>query len=90
MASEQSSGPHRGFDRMELANHFFEGRRHYDRFMEAEHLDLKLNFYPMVTAHGQNTQGAGDTGAIQVWPTDVPTDLYHTDQSGITQRLYSL
>jgi arylsulfatase A-like enzyme len=79
MAAEQNRGPHRGFDRMELANHFFEGHSHYDRFMESEHPELKSRFYPMVIARGQNTQGAGDTGAIQVWPTDVPTDLYHTD-----------
>ena len=33
----------------------------------------------MVTDKGQNTLGGGDTGAIQVWPMDVPKELYHTD-----------
>ncbi|MFT6519355.1 MAG: arylsulfatase A-like enzyme, partial [Candidatus Azotimanducaceae bacterium] len=79
MANEHNTGPHRGFDRMELANHFFEGHSHYDRFMTNEHPEWKKNFYTMVTERGQNTAGAGDTGAIQVWPTDVPKELYHTD-----------
>lgn len=79
MASEQHNGPHRGFERMELANHFFEGHSHYDRWMEANHSEKKQNFYPMVTDKGQNTIGRGETGAIQVWPTDVPRELYHTD-----------
>ncbi|XOV87651.1 MAG: sulfatase [Pseudomonadota bacterium] len=79
MALEGNNGPHRGFERMELANHFFEGHSHYDRWMEAQHAALKQRFYPMVTSKGQNTIGRGDTGAIQVWPTDVPAELYHTN-----------
>ena len=79
MALENNNGPHRGFDRMELANHFFEGHSHYDRWMESEHKLEKSKFYPMVTEKGQNTIGAGDTQAPQVWPTDVPRALYHTD-----------
>lgn len=78
MAAEGSTGPHRGFEHMELANHFFEGHSHYDRWMNA-HADAKSRFYPMVTSKGQNTAGAGDTGAIQVWPMNVPRELYHTD-----------
>jgi hypothetical protein len=68
MASEQNTRPHRGFDRKELANHFFEGHSHHDGFMEAEHSNLKSNFYPMVAARGQNTQGAGDTRTIFLIP----------------------
>jgi len=78
MAAEGSTGPHRGFEHMELANHFFEGHSHYDRWMNA-HAKAKSRFYPMVTSKGQNTVSAGDTGAIQVWPMDVPRELYHTD-----------
>lgn len=77
MAHEQSTGPHRGFDHMELANHFFEGHSHYDRFMDA-YPEIKDRFYPMVTDKGQNTIGKTGTGAIQVWPMDVPRELYHT------------
>jgi len=63
---------------MELANHFFEGHSHYDRWME-QYPDIKARFYPMVTDKGQNTVSSGDTNAIQVWPMDVPRELYHTD-----------
>lgn len=77
MADENSTGPHRGFDHMELANHFFEGHSHYDRFM-TQHAEYKSRFYPMVTGRGQNIVSQGDTGAMQVWPMDVPTELYHT------------
>ncbi len=78
MASLGSTGPHRGFEHMELANHFFEGHSHYDTWM-SEHPAEKARFYPMVTSRGQNTLGAGETGAIQVWPMEVPRELYHTD-----------
>jgi arylsulfatase A-like enzyme len=79
MAAEKNAGPHRGFERMELANHFFEGHSHYDRWMEEHHPGYKSNFYPMVTDRGQNTASRGETGAVQVWPSDVPRELYHTD-----------
>lgn len=78
MASESSTGPHRGFDHMELANHFFEGHSHYDKFMD-QHPEIKKCFYPMLTDRGQNTIGGGEHQAIQVWPMDVPRELYHTD-----------
>jgi len=77
MASEGSTGPHRGFDHMELANHFFEGHSHYDHWMN-HHPHLKERFYPMVTETGQNTASQGDTGAVQAWPMDVPREFYHT------------
>ncbi|MEM7078465.1 MAG: sulfatase-like hydrolase/transferase [Pseudomonadota bacterium] len=79
MAGESNTGPHRGFDHMELANHFFEGHSHYDLWMAEHHPELKAQFYPMVTDKGQNTAGAGATQACQVWPMDVPTELYHTN-----------
>lgn len=78
MASENSTGPHRGFDHMELANHFFEGHSHYDKYMDA-YPEQKKAFYPMVTNKGQNTASRGATGATQVWPMDIPRDIYHTD-----------
>ena len=39
----RAQGPHRGFDHMELANHFFEGHSHYDIAMN-EHSDVKPSF----------------------------------------------
>jgi len=80
MAGLGETGPHRGFDHMELANHFLEGHSHYNHFLKNEHPDLLPGMYPMVNEEGmQNTMGGGDTHAIQVWPTDIPKELYHTD-----------
>ena len=80
MAADGDTGPRRGFDRMELANHFFEGHSHYDRWMRSEHAQDVPGFYPMVNQTGQqNTAGGGTTGAIQVWDNPVARELYHTD-----------
>lgn len=80
MAKKGETGPHRGFDRMELANHFLTGNFHYDRHMLGQHKDQTAKFYPMVTPEGrQNHIGGGDTGAIQCWSNDMPRELYHTD-----------
>jgi len=78
MAAQSNTGPHRGFEHMELANHFFEGHSHYDLWMN-KHPHEKAMFYPMITPKGQNTASRGSTGATQVWPIDVPRELYHTD-----------
>ena len=78
MAAKGHTGPHRGFDHMELANHFFEGHSHYDQWMNHRPKD-KARFYPMVTEQGQNTASNGATGAVQVWPMDIPRDIYHTE-----------
>lgn len=78
MAAEDSVGPHRGFGHMELANHFFEGHSHYDRWMNS-FPDDKALFYPMIGDQGQNTVSSGETGALQVWPMNVDRERYHTD-----------
>ncbi|MBL6688160.1 MAG: sulfatase-like hydrolase/transferase [Pseudomonadales bacterium] len=77
MAAMGHTGPHRGFDHMELANHFFEGHSHYDHWMN-QFPEHKSAFYPMVTERGQNTASSGATGAPQIWPMDVPLERYHT------------
>jgi len=79
MAHLGETGPHRGFDHMELANHFFEGHSHYTVWMQQQHPQCMPGFYPMVKNRQQNTDGGGDTGAIQVWNNPVPRELYHTD-----------
>ena len=33
----------------------------------------------MVTSRGQNTVSKGETGAVQVWPMEIPSELYHTN-----------
>ena len=79
MASEKNNGPHRGFERMELANHFLEGHSHYDRWIDSQHPQYRDKFFQMVTPRGQSTASSGETGALQVWPTDIPREIYHTD-----------
>ncbi len=80
MARLGETGPHRGFERMELANHFNTRHAHYDVWLEQNHPRALDGFYPMTTAQGrQNTVGGGETGAIQVWDNPMPRELYHTD-----------
>ena len=80
MAGERSTGPHRGFDHMELANHFPEGHSHYDHWLRENHPEVIGAMYPIVDENGrQNKAGGGETGAIQVWPAAIDRELYHTD-----------
>ena len=80
MAKKGETGPHRGFERMELANHFMTGNFHYDLWMQNEHAGDRGGFYPIVSESGQqNHIGGGDTGAIQCWDNDMPREHYHTD-----------
>ena len=74
------TGPHRGFEHMELANHFGMRHSHYDLWLAENHPDIDARRYRAVTDKGQQNMAAnGDTGAVQVWPTDIPKELYHTD-----------
>ena len=80
MAAMGESGPHRGFEHMELANHFGMNHSHYDLWLAQHHPELNAKRYQAVTDKGQQNMAAcGDTGAVQVWPTDIPTELYHTN-----------
>lgn len=79
MAGLGEFGPHRGFEHLELANHFLTGHAHYDLWMREQHPEYADRFYPMVVNGQQNTAGGGETGAIQVFPGDMPKSVYHTD-----------
>ncbi|HEX7038295.1 MAG TPA: sulfatase-like hydrolase/transferase [Pseudomonadales bacterium] len=80
MARAGEFGPHRGFEHMELANHFITGHAHYDVWLEREHPEAIGELYPMITPDlQQNTASRGETGAVQIWPAAVPRELYHTD-----------
>lgn len=52
MAGLGETGPHRGFEHMELANHFLEGHSHYDHFLKREHPEVLPGMYPMVNCRG--------------------------------------
>ena len=80
MARLGETGPHRGFDRMELANHFYMRHSHYDVWLEQQpprsHRRLLSDGH---AARDAEHAGGGATGAIQVWDNPVPREVYHTD-----------
>lgn len=78
--AEHTTGPHRGFERMELANHTPWGNLHYHQWLKHEHPDAPAGFYPVLDADMQvNAAGGGDTDAIQVKRNPVARNVYHTD-----------
>jgi arylsulfatase A-like enzyme len=80
MAGEGSTGPYRGFERLELAMHGWAyGRYHYDRWLAASFPEDRRGFYQLFTRAGMNSAGGGDTGAPQVKHNPIPRDHYHTD-----------
>jgi arylsulfatase A-like enzyme len=84
MAMAGSTGPHRGFDHMELTMHGPQPFWHYGRWLMAKAPAVAAGFYPVVRqgADGKlmvNADGGGDTGACQVKHNPVARALYHTD-----------
>jgi len=82
-ATRDTTGPHRGFERMELAAHTGrEGRSlyHYPKWLKENHPDAVDGFFEYVTADKQvSGRGGGDCGAPQVWFNPIPREQYHTD-----------
>ncbi|HEY6395729.1 MAG TPA: sulfatase-like hydrolase/transferase, partial [Candidatus Binataceae bacterium] len=74
MARENSTGPYRGFDRMELAMHGPLGGWHYSQW-------LQRNFPAEVGGFARVLSGApgGDTGAPEAAYNPIPREHYHTD-----------
>lgn len=84
MAREGSTGPYRGFDRVELVMHGPVGFGHYPKFIAEQHPDVVRGFYRQVYFDDEgtlcvNAEGGGETGATQVKLNPVPRELYHTD-----------
>ncbi len=80
MARERSTGPHRGFEHLELAMHGYTfGRYHYDVWLKQHHPEHRGGFYQLITADGLNEAGGGDTDAPQVKVNPIPREAYHTD-----------
>ncbi|TXL71137.1 sulfatase [Vineibacter terrae] len=82
MATLGETGPHRGFERMELAAHTGRGGLlHYPVWLAKTHPDAAAGFYPIlkIPSLEQNAAGGGDTGAIQVQHNPIARSLYHTD-----------
>jgi arylsulfatase A-like enzyme len=82
MAREGSTGPHRGFEHLELAMHGAEKLWHYGRWLEANSLEYTGGFYQIIALGDPprfNDAGYGDTGLIQTAYNPIPPDMYHTD-----------
>ena len=79
LAREGSTGPHRGFEHMELAMHGPIPLWHYGIWVRSQPGHHERDFYQLFDADGLNNAGGGDTGACQVKVNPVPRDLYHTD-----------
>ncbi len=83
-AGEGSTGPHRGFEHVELAMHGPLPLWHYGRWLLEQPGHHERGFYRLFVpdADGQlmmDGAGGGDTGAPHVAVNPVPRDLYHTD-----------
>jgi len=74
MARKGSTGPYRGFERMELAMHGPVGGWHYSLWLQQNHPEDIGGFAPLLTA-----QAGGDTGAPEVKYNPIPREHYHTD-----------
>ena len=80
MARDDSTGPYRGFEHLELAMHGYAfGRYHYDKWLVANFPGEERGFYRLFTRDGMNHRGGGDTGAPQVAHNPIPREHYHTD-----------
>lgn len=82
-ASRGLSGPHRGFERMELCAHTGRAGRslyHYPKWLAEHHPGAAGGYHEYVTPEKTiSCRRGGDTGAIQVWHNPIPRELYHTD-----------
>jgi len=82
MAKEGSTGPHRGFEHLELAMHGAEKLWHYGRWLEANALEYTRGFYQLIILGDPprfNDAGYGDTGLLQTAYNPIPPGMYHTD-----------
>jgi arylsulfatase A-like enzyme len=78
--ADGTTGPHRGFELMELATHSPTGPMHYARWLMTEHPEDLGGFYPVLDPDLEvNAAGGGETGAPQVHDNPIPRDRYHTD-----------
>lgn len=79
-AREGSTGPHRGFEHLELAMHSSRPPWwHYERWLREHHPDERDGFYQLFVNGAMNDQPGGETGAPQTAINPVPREHYHTD-----------
>ena len=74
-----STGPHRGFDHLELAMHTAAPIWHYGVWLREHFPEEAKGFFQVYRDGAVNLSGGGDTGAPQVSFNPVPREHYHTD-----------
>ncbi len=83
MALQGSTGPHRGFEHMELAMHSPVARWHYGKWLRDHYPTEMQGFFQLFFIKDgtltMNHEGGGDTGAPQVAYNPIPREHYHTD-----------
>lgn len=79
LARDGSTGPHRGFEHLELAMHGPIPLWHYGKMIHEHPGNHAQDFYQLFANGGLNSAGGGDTGAPQLKVNPVPRELYHTD-----------
>ena len=81
-AARGETGPHRGFDRMELSGHTGRAGRsltHYPKWLREQFPEEVEGFHEYTSGAGPSGKGGGDTGAPQVAFNPIPRAHYHTD-----------
>jgi arylsulfatase A-like enzyme len=80
-AGENNTGPHRGFDRMELCGHTGRAGRslfHYPKWLAETHPGDVEGFHEYAVAGKPSNAGWTRTGAPQVAHNPIPIEHYHT------------
>lgn len=80
MAGRGETGPYRGFEHVELANHSGRGLVHYSTWLRQAHPEAVDGFYRILRRDlEQSSAGGGETGAVQVAHNPIARAFYHTD-----------
>ncbi|MGH9302646.1 MAG: sulfatase family protein, partial [Acidimicrobiales bacterium] len=80
LARDGETGPHRGFDHMELAMHGPQPLWHYGLWLRDQPGRHQDDFYRLFKSETElNDEGGGDTGACQLKVNPIPRELYHTE-----------
>ncbi len=80
-ATENTTGPYRGFDHMELCGHTGRAGRslfHYPKWLLENHPEYGKGYHEYAVGGAPSNSGWTKTGAPQVADNPIPIELYHT------------